>query len=1007
MSTFSLSLEEQKHQIDAVNAVVAAFEGIDPNLSESYSNPVLTKDDLEKVRENIDQLHKGQVEGLPAIPFEHRTREEDGPLGIDVKMETGTGKTYTYTRLMLELNRRFGFHKFILLVPTAPIRAGTASFISSDYAGEHFDMEFDETAVQLEVLSPVKNKKKGRSSLPAALSNYLTDNMFAERQVDALLMTGSMLMSTTMKKSTDQMVLGKYTQPYEAVAATRPIVIIDEPHRFRRDQKQYQAVVNNLDPLAIIRFGATFPRNEVGRGRNKRTVIDYNNLVYDLNAAKSFNSGLVKGVKLQNPEGLSMEDSRLKLMNVTRKPRKAVFRDEATRETFSLTDGDNLGEIHPDFSGLTVRIEKSEDTNNNCVVLSNDRVVYPSDIISSAVFSDSYQEAMIETALLNHFEQEWENFNRKERIKTVSLFFIDSVESYRLDDTAPGYLQMEFQKRLKVHLHNKIEEFKDAKTLREQQYLEYLQYSLGHVEESHGGYFSRDNNAKDEAVQAQINAILHDKQKLMSFEDEDGTPNPLRFVFSKWTLREGWDAPNVFQIAKLRSSGSEVSKLQEVGRGLRIPVDERGHRVKDEEFYLTYLIDFTESDFANKLISEINSGITVIKNITDDLEDVAEKRTVDPDDLFMELLKKKYINRNGDVLEDTQNEFFEDYPEFAQFLLHGKVIDGTGDGDGPQKKPKNYVGIRKDKYRLLKELWESINARYIVTMDEVDRETLDSAVDYIFEQKPYREQKRKVHEQTMKRGEKGVTLESGTAYSHEVDSALPYGKFLRLLSTTTHLPVEVIHEGCIREHKKKGLPDDFFNAKTLDAMKRYFTDWYFSVFKSRYSYKKVNVDTRETALTTVDGKVKDSVVQSNIGNWVAKDEVVPDTFIYDQVVYDSPLELKNTTDSGSDLIPQVKVFGKIPRRSVRIPTIFGGTTSPDFMYLLERDGKQSLNFVIETKDVDSEKSLRAEEKRKIEAAKRFFEALSENDGIDTDVVFTSQLNVDEISALISQVLGDE
>src|SRR5699024_6261530 len=205
----------------------------------------------------------------------------------------------------------------------------------------------------------------------------------------------------------------------------------------------------------------------------------------------------------------------------------------------------------------------------------------------------------------------------------------------------------------------------------------------------------------------------------------------LRFVFSKWTLREGWDAPNVFQIAKLRSSGSEVSKLQEVGRGLRIPVDERGHRVKDEEFYLTYLIDFTESDFADKLISEINSGITVIKNITDDLEDVAEKRTVDPDDLFMELLKKKYINRNGDVLEDTQNEFFEDYPEFAQFLLHGKVIDGTGDGDGTQKKPKNYVGIRKDKYRLLKELWESINARYIVTMDEVDRETLDSAVDYI------------------------------------------------------------------------------------------------------------------------------------------------------------------------------------------------------------------------------------------------------------------------------------
>ncbi len=116
----------------------------------------------------------------------------------------------------------------------------------------------------------------------------------------------------------------------------------------------------------------------------------------------------------------------------------------------------------------------------------------------------------------------------------------------------------------------------------------------------HGGYFSKDNSEKDEAIEKEINEILHDKQAMLDLE------NPRRFIFSKWTLREGWDNPNVFQICKLRSSGSEISKLQEVGRGLRLPVNEYGNRVKDEQFYLNYFVDFTESDFVDKLVSEIN-----------------------------------------------------------------------------------------------------------------------------------------------------------------------------------------------------------------------------------------------------------------------------------------------------------------------------------------------------------------------------------------------------------------
>jgi type III restriction enzyme len=134
---------------------------------------------------------------------------------------------------------------------------------------------------------------------------------------------------------------------------------------------------------------------------------------------------------------------------------------------------------------------------------------------------------------------------------------------------------------------------------------------------THGGYFSKDNTEKDEAIEKEINEILHDKQAMLDLE------NPRRFIFSKWTLREGWDNPNVFQICKLRSSGSEISKLQEVGRGLRLPVNEYGNRVKDEQFYLNYFVDFTESDFVDKLVNEINqkSGAISMEVTPDKLSD--------------------------------------------------------------------------------------------------------------------------------------------------------------------------------------------------------------------------------------------------------------------------------------------------------------------------------------------------------------------------------------------------
>lgn len=160
----------------------------------------------------------------------------------------------------------------------------------------------------------------------------------------------------------------------------------------------------------------------------------------------------------------------------------------------------------------------------------------------------------------------------------------------------------------------------------------------------HAGYFAQDNSDSDEAIANEVADILHNKKGLISLRKEDGSFNTRRFLFSKWTLKEGWDNPNVFTIAKLRSSGSDNSKLQEVGRGLRLPVDENGNRISNEEFKLNYIVDFTEADFAERLVDEINGELPETLTLSQDaLDKVAKERDVDPDDLFIELMSKKYI----------------------------------------------------------------------------------------------------------------------------------------------------------------------------------------------------------------------------------------------------------------------------------------------------------------------------------------------------------------------------
>ena len=615
------------------------------------------------------------------------------------------------------------------------------------------------------------------------------------------------------------------------------------------------------------------------------------------------------------------------------------------------------------------------------------------------VFMNSYQEQMIRLALERHFETERHNFSgRTFKIKTLALFFIDDITSYRKsEDGKRPYILEAFERLLKEKLRDTIGKLSDQ----ENEYREYLEASLKNIRACHAGYFAQDNSSSDESIAEEVNDILNGKKQLLSFVDKDGNPMLRRFLFSKWTLKEGWDNPNVFTIAKLRSSGSDISKLQEVGRGLRLPVDECGNRISNEEFTLNYIVDFTEADFAKKLVEQINSEIP--ESVTLSLEiiqQVAQKMGTDATILFVELLTKKYVDLKYNIIPENKSSFFEEYPLFKSGLESGKVRDRNS-------KPNHPVKIRKARFEELRELWEKLNQRYTIWYEpdlniEIDK-TLDKILETgsIFTDRVITSRRDIV----VSDGEHmSSTSNSGVQYT--VNQALPYGVFLKRVSDATNISLEKIHSAICRYTKKSGkIKDSHFNEQAIGALVQSFTDWKIETLQGRFKYKKTDGSTGATALTYADGSVREEIAQGRIGIKMKEGDAA-DKYLYDAKAYDSPLELEDIEsdiDGGLSGIAEVIVYGKIPRSSIAIPTIAGGTYSPDFMYVVKKaNGDKELNIVVETKDVENKSTLRGVEAAKIKCAELFFKNLSAQ---GYNVHFHTQLNNKKMLQIVKDVLN--
>ena len=944
------------HQTNAVNSTVAVFENLD--IKDTVSA------DKQFINPELDLYSSYYAKNIVKIRNENGIEEKVKRNSniIDIMMETGTGKTYTYTKTIFDLNKDFGIFKFVVIVPTLSIKAGTIDFLKSDSAREHFKEQYGKT-IKLHIVESGKGKKNKKTFIPPSVSSFVNAGNYEKNSIQVMVINAGMINSETMQKSFDKGLFDKYTVPFDAIEAVKPFLIIDEPHKFAKANKTWENI-QKMKPQFILRYGATFK--------------EYENLVYTLTAVDSFNRNLVKGVIGHITEFETGKNAIVKFVNSDGKEASFELIENGKKQTSKISKKESFKKVHSEMTDLFI-----ENINKSTVVLSNGLEMKKGDKINPYSYAQTLQEIMITKAIKSHFEIEKKFLKKEVKIKPLTLFFIDNIEEYRNKN---GYIKTTLEQLIKAEVKNLL------KTEEDGFYKNFLEKTLEDISITHAGYFSKDNSEKDEAIEKEINEILHDKQAILDLE------NPRRFIFSKWTLREGWDNPNVFQICKLRSSGSEISKLQEVGRGLRLPVNEYGNRVKDEQFYLNYFVDFTENDFVDNLVNEINekSGAVSIEDVPEKLTDNIIKKICDlyettEDDLLEVLDEQNIVTRTNKFKDGGFDYIKKNYPRIFEGVGSNKVRKSTD--------VKKKISVRTEKYKELKDLWEKLNEKVILEYKFDKEATFQTLLtDFFKTQKKHftiegiKERKSKIEI----KDEQAVSTEEISVLDNEITpvSILKYSEFLKELSKALNINLKTINQSFIAS---KIEINQYLNPTTIRIIKQNFDNFlmYNAIDKFSIEYQKVSNSIHPTKLTDEKGIVLSEITASDVGV-LQSDKEVANTYFFDELYYDSELE---KTDIETE-IKEVVVFTKIPKNSIKIPVAGGKSYSPDFAYVLNfKNGDKKLHFIVETKNVSSENSLREEEKQKIRHAEKFFNG-------NVKIEFKTQFSNNKIVELIWEIIRD-
>ncbi|MBS3011799.1 DEAD/DEAH box helicase family protein [Helicobacter pylori] len=958
------------YQEKCLNQILGVFKGIDlrepENDAQRISNPVFEIGAIKDLLlENIEDLRSKQKITQGSVGIEKS-------LNCDILMETGTGKTFCFLECVYALHQNYHLSKFIVLTPSNAIKLGvlksveiTREFFKSEYSNTHLESYED---VERFILA----------------SNH---------KCCVLVMTFSAFnkeKNTINQSCLENTNLFNGAKSYmQALASMRPIVIMDEPHKFLGDKtKKY---LEQLNALITLRFGATFKD-------------DYHNLIYALDSKKAFDCALVKSISVASVG--ESDEYFLELKEANKKQNEATINYtnlENKTQSVKVKTHDNLGaltKISALEDYIVEKITKTEVRFLNGVNLLLDQKE------PFSYFVEGEQEVMLKEAIKSHFEREEGLF--KKGIKALCMVFISGVNSYLSENEKPAKLALLFEKLYQQELEEVLK-----KPSLDENYRAYLERAREDIKKVHGGYFAKSKKDGDEAKAIEL--ILKEKEKLLSFDSD------LRFIFSQWALQEGWDNPNVMTICKLAPSHSNITKLQQIGRGLRLAVNDKGERITKEhadfDFVneLVVIVPQVEGDFVGAIQQEISehslikqafsaeelekSG--VVKKgyygvLFEKLEGLGFGERTDDENFKLTLNQNEFLKKEPE-LENLKNEKYLDLEKLKDFLKDRLVGHFRVRNKNERKTEK--IKINKENFKKFETLWAGLNhqARIAYAIDS------ESLIDEIIKKinDSFKVSSKIVSVTTHKKVETMGNNAKTEIFERESACVWSLHEFISALSNKVKLSFKSVAKVLEKIDENKF---DLIKKNEQEGLRRLeelFLEIIYQNIKDKISYqmRETTIKNRKNdAFYDEKGEIRE-FLDGSLGadKYEIKNSSVREKCLYENFMQvDSEIE-KDTIEESNDT--KIIVFGKLPR--VKIPIGLNQTYSPDFGYVVENNDKKVL-LVVETKGVEHENELRDEEKRKISTAKKFFEALKKQ---GVNIEYKTKMGKDQLSALINEVLN--
>lgn len=1023
MADMKFKFTIQQYQTDAVNSVVNVFKGQPKQGGVSYRRDVGKEYEVKlSDSEVIDNTYlagfsnasvalssEQLLNNIREVQKENNIKESStlakhmGACSLDVEMETGTGKTYVYIKTMFELNKRYGWNKFIVVVPSIAVREGVQK--SFQMMEDHFKEKYE---------------KKAHSFIYNSKDLTEIDDFSSRADLSVMIINVQAFNARGKDARRIRMELEEFAsrRPIDVIKANRPIVILDEPQKM--GGKKTQESLKEFNPLFTLNYSATHK--------------EHHDLVYVLDALDAYKKKLVKKIEVKgfDIKNLRGTDGYLYLENIVISPNhpprarlefEIKYNKSINREVRILGVDDDLYALSKGLEQYQGYHINDIDPINGLVTFTNGVEIHTGEVQGDASEKD-IRRVQIRETIRSHFEKEKDLYNRG--IKTLSLFFIDKVEHYRKYDEEGNEVNSEYGQMFEEEYNSILNEYL---TLFDTPYEKYLK-SID-VKKTHAGYFSIDK--KGHKIDSKIKRgsdisddesayelILKDKEKLLSFD------NPVRFIFSHSALREGWDNPNVFQICTLKHGGdSTTNKRQEVGRGLRICVDQDGNRMDEHALG-------AEVQDVNKLTVIASDGYkdfvsSLQKEIKDDLYERPTKITLDfftnkrvkhndeivtitkeqNDIINRYLIKNDYVDDDGNLTElyrtDDENNTLKPLPEthgvdkiaievhalinsiFDDHALDDFVLDGW-----KTKIPENNLNDNFNKEEFQK-LWQQINQKYSYTVHFDSKELIENSVNYINSKLYVAPLQYTVTKGTQGEEWSSDSVKAGSGFVSESRQTYTLTR-----GETSQVKYDLIGKISVGTHLTRRTVVKIL--KTIQPAKfkmyQYNPEEFISKVIKLINEQKATMIVDDITYNETEGRYDSSIFTLEKNHEFSKAYRAKKN-VQDYVFADGSAEksVERKFAEDMDLDDKVAVYAKLPR-GFQIPTPVGNY-APDWAIAFKKGSVKHIYFIAETKGSLSSMDLRPIEQAKIKCAKKLFNEMS-----TTDVIYEQ---VDSFKSLLDMM----